>query len=830
MSIPRAYHLLLTVVASLIMLAWMGEASAQAATPSVAQFFTVDPEDKSAALLAQVFGPDVWETINGVYSPQTMDHTGNRNDADQSGVIGAISLVLNLGCMLLTVIIILWGAVSANLQGALEGTDANRRYNMFWTPLRSVYSFGLLLPVIGGYSLIQVIILKLLLISIGIANAGYTIVTDRVFQGRASSPVMRPQVDDVVQNMMLVSLCQLAIRDEEGRPLTGASDIIVGSMPPEETYTGILGAIQSLAISDEEKAYNRYASQSFDGLTGSNYSQGVCGSWSFTQKSGGAFSVEAAEAAATQLFQDRLAATNKLKADMDKAAAALYAHVTPSTNGTLPSATVAPAATDPTAVTNYGEALALYRQARDSYRSTLLDASRVAAATMTRDDVRKAMELTGKDASEAASKATEEIQAGGWLMTGAIYWNLSAMTKSINEVSGTLTTSVLPPNTDQLDSRKHVDKQTYESLRSAFETLHGSVRDDVAYKEASGEARAYLSAHGKIADDPGAIDTLWNQARSKAPNLTDVDKQVIEFLMQEGDFVSSLVNIGNYCWNIGWTTVGLSLTSAVTGVGAEAVGKLAGRAGDAIGTFIGGLASGLATLFMTIAVPFILMGFFLAFYLPMIPLILWSINICSWIIATVKTFIAAPIWAAAHSIPEGEGIAGQHAKLGYMMILGILLRPLLLVIGLIAGAVILQVVGWFLRYTLPMMFSSFDTSGATGFMGFIGVLLITTSLCITLAVKCFSLSYEIADEILEWIGGGVKPLGDGESMHRMQGLATGVMANQGASAIGGLANNAMKSRQDKISSNKASAAETAKEERLLGAINGSKGRSNHVAG
>lgn len=775
-------------------------------TPSVNQFFTVDPNDKSAALLAQVFGPDVWETINGQYSPETMTATGEINNSDQSGVLGAVSLVLNLGCMLLTVIIILWGAISANMSGTLDGHEAGRRYNLFWTPLRSVYSFGLLLPVIGGYSLIQVILMKLMLVSIGIANAGYNIVLDRMFQGKATAPIMQPNVAGSVLNMLQISICQRVLLDENGQSgITGMTNPppapVEGSF--EKTLLPATGFFSFLGNDGApgDREFNRTASVSYDGLPSTNFPQGACGSWAIFQRNGGQFSAASATAAADQLYQDRLAAVIRLKAELDPLADQLVAYSQLSPAGSaLPSASTY--ATSPA----YTNAVQIYRNATDHFRSSLLDAARRAAATMTRSDVEAAMQ---GDASQSASEAVREIREGGWLMTGAIYWNLNAINKSIAEVSKTLEPSIVAPNWKALSEQRHVDSQTPDLVLSATSKFLSVVRDDVAYKEANGATTTYLSTQGKINPDPGSLDKIFQAIVEHVPYIGQLDELVMEQLLQDGDFISNMSNIGNVCWNTGWTVLGVALvidfgTSLIDGfadAAGDAVSGDSGKSGSsssfvkgakAIGGVLLGVIKYAAGLLYVIMVPLLLIGFMFAFYLPMIPLILWCINIAGWIIVTVKTFLAGPIWAAAHSIPEGEGIAGQHARQGYTMLLGILLRPILLTIGIIVGGIILQVVGWFLRYILPLMFASFDTTGPSGFFGFVAVLLITATLCTTLTVKCFALSHEIADEILEWIGGRGSQLGDASDSARVQSMAMGVGAMQGANVLGSAAGNSIK--------------------------------------
>jgi len=75
-------------------------------------------------------------------------------------------------------------------------------------------------------------------------------------------------------------------------------------------------------------------------------------------------------------------------------------------------------------------------------------------------------------------------------------------------------------------------------------------------------------------------------------------------------------------------------------------------------------------------------GFTLAYYLPAIPIIFWVLGIVGWLIMVLEAVVAAPLWAASHVLPEGEGFAGPPARQGYMLLLALLIRPVLMVIGL----------------------------------------------------------------------------------------------------------------------------------------------------
>lgn len=85
-----------------------------------------------------------------------------------------------------------------------------------------------------------------------------------------------------------------------------------------------------------------------------------------------------------------------------------------------------------------------------------------------------------------------------------------------------------------------------------------------------------------------------------------------------------------------------------------------------------------------------LFGAACCYILPSIAVIFWCRALVSWALMTLETLVGAAFWAAAHVLPEGQGLAGQHARRGYLMLLDLFLRPLLLVLGVVMSILACQ--------------------------------------------------------------------------------------------------------------------------------------------
>ena len=68
-------------------------------------------------------------------------------------------------------------------------------------------------------------------------------------------------------------------------------------------------------------------------------------------------------------------------------------------------------------------------------------------------------------------------------------------------------------------------------------------------------------------------------------------------------------------------------------------------------------------------------------------------------------------------MPEGEGIAGQHARAGYMLLFGVLLRPMLLVLSMCLCILLMRVTSALLGLLFVPFVKSMNELGNVGIVG-----------------------------------------------------------------------------------------------------------------
>jgi hypothetical protein len=170
----------------------------------------------------------------------------------------------------------------------------------------------------------------------------------------------------------------------------------------------------------------------------------------------------------------------------------------------------------------------------------------------------------------------------------------------------------------------------------------------------------------------------------------------------------------------------------------------------------------------------------------------------------IEAVIAAPIWAAAHSIPDGGGSAiNQHARAGYMILLSLFMRPTLMIFGLFASMILIIILGKIVSVTFLPMVGSVSAGSWQGLIAVILYLVIFTSLMVSLAHRAFGLIHEIPDKILRYIGGGMEVLGEApnESATRHTFIAGGAKVVNQASTAGAASSKSRSQDDQKLASN-----------------------------
>jgi len=371
--------------------------------------------------------------------------------------------------------------------------------------------------------------------------------------------------------------------------------------------------------------------------------------------------------------------------------------------------------------------------------------------------------------TEDLNEFIDQAKSDGWLMLGSYYWTISRFTQHQHEISGAM------PQVNPANYRRMLENSWDDP---AFQALYQN-----AERRARDQIRASRDAATAGEESVFAKATLLIK-KYVFPGLSPVE--LVADSMKTGDPIAELTNFGH----------GLVVSSEALGVAALAAGAatsfgegaakspvaqvltLGGSAGAAEST--GFLKSALMLLVSTVTITLFSAGAFLAFYLPALPWLLWMAAVIGWLILIIETLFAAPLWAVGHMLPEGEGVAGQHGRQGYMMLLGVLARPPLMVAGLFSAMILFSLVGNLVGHCFMIFYQSVSGARIAGIVTIIAQILILSSCMIVFAHKIFSLINLLPERVIGWIGQMRQDLGESDDVHRTRGV---VMA--GGAKIGG---------------------------------------------
>lgn len=159
-----------------------------------------------------------------------------------------------------------------------------------------------------------------------------------------------------------------------------------------------------------------------------------------------------------------------------------------------------------------------------------------------------------------------------------------------------------------------------------------------------------------------------------------------------------------------------------------------------------------AAAFISIIVFFA--GVLMAVWIPLLPVIIFSLAVIGWLFYVIEAMVAAPLIAVGITHPEGHDFLGQ-AQQSFMLVLMVFLRPVLILIGLITAvgifhaAIYLFNIGFlsFVSYTFTESANFYEVSKL-----FV-MLLIYSLIFSAIAQMCFSNIFRVVERINIWIGG-----------------------------------------------------------------------------
>lgn len=355
--------------------------------------------------------------------------------------------------------------------------------------------------------------------------------------------------------------------------------------------------------------------------------------------------------------------------------------------------------------------------------------------------------------SSLASQLSSSIKEAGW-------WSLGAWYQTFAQANSKLS--------DAVSAVAHVYKEQVGG-NDGVSQLRSRVDSAFQLQEAGSTTTQPLGNAGNASEKDGG--------KALSQIFSGFGQKIIAAMTSSGDTERGTVNPLIKMKNLGDYTLGgvegafgvwVGLNAVVAGADASIWGKVANIA-SGLGAAAGAALHATEPMLFTLLIPLLFIGAGLSLYLPMIPFITWFGAIINWLVIVGEAIVAAPLWAMTHLGGEGDGM-GQRTTHGYIFLLNVTVRPILMVVGFFFGGAVLIEGGTVLTKFFGIAVANAQFDSMTGIVSVIGYLAIYFMLGANLIHTSFSLIFVVPDQVINWVGGSAAATLGRETTGEVRGM------------------------------------------------------------
>ena len=342
----------------------------------------------------------------------------------------------------------------------------------------------------------------------------------------------------------------------------------------------------------------------------------------------------------------------------------------------------------------------------------------------------------------------EEVKEGSWTTAGGLFFRIA---ERIGQFNWTVVSG--PEVTPPMLALRYKDKRGFKALLQISEDVGTAVGSPA-------------SAIGDRAPQEGSAGGGMGSQLSEFVYAAFFSFESV--LDVEGENpISELSAIGHNLITAVLASSGILMTAAtVSNIGdAQALGfSLKADLFEATWPVIDGLVT---MMLMALLIG----GAVLAYLVPALPFIRFLFGLLVWILAVVEAFIAMTVWLAAQTVRgQGDGLTTNSTVGGLVTLAGVVLRPPLMIFGLIVGYLVFTVViELFNGIWLTQMKESTGEAGP-GLIRYAVFVVLYVMIAYGLLNASLKLIEMLPDAVMNWIGGRASGVSEAD---RMIGVATG---------------------------------------------------------
>ncbi|WP_082439525.1 DotA/TraY family protein [Massilia sp. WG5] len=602
--------------------------------------------------------------------------------------------VFNGAVLMIGGLLVGYNIVAGTLNTAHDGELLGKKFSSVWLPIRTSLGTALVLPVFGGYCVMQKMVAMVIVMSIGLADQAWiTYVSKDNLQKNIQIGLVRLDAKQLGYTILKSEVCMAAlskvVTNNPDAAILGGGNSIFG--PTTKTLADSTTRIEF----GDKNQYNGFATDTCGSIEVPNSQEVIT------------FPVQTGIWSSSTAFADSQARMERIVAEQKNQLNTMITAMQSQAQTLVSSGTKLDAKAIDKIINNYELAI------RDKAASEILGI-----------DVFK----------EVSSNASND----GFIGAATFYNKMIFLTDLVQRSMAKVPTAKGP-------STANIANTFYDTYEQSFQPLLATL-DETAKGRQYGISYEAGGSNNQAKCD-GMIDCFSKKIDINAVVKSTFTEGRRSFVFQQGEHpVMALKRIGNsfLMWASGLFIASLALWGTI----AQAPGW----------------AVGLAAAFFTFVPMLAVAGFTLSFVIPFMPTIIIVSAILGWLVMCVEAIFIAPCWAVMHLTANGDDMVGSGAQ-GYRLVLSLMLKPVLLVFGIIASIVLLQVMGDFIASIFQDTFLSLNEDSPLLILVLSSVFygLVYGSLIHTVIKRIFNLITEVPDSVLKWITNSDNQLGQSAS-------------------------------------------------------------------
>ncbi|MEA9392142.1 DotA/TraY family protein [Acerihabitans sp. TG2] len=704
---------------------------------------TGECQDISVNTLKQVFGPIIDQLVIG----------GDPNSISaNSNVLASMFSSFNSAALVLACLIITGSLFVGVANTANDGEAMGKSWSSVWTSTRIVTFGGLLLPTGSGYCFLQTLVLMIALWGVGAANTVYRagvgvgIVSPNAIVGGINKTGAYYGLRDLANKYLAVSYCARLANN------IYASDTVKPQV--ELRHTNSNSGDISYVMADSNGSSN---------LAGG---LGFCGGVSLSS-----YAAKNSDDQSEKLLEQLHQSLQKVKQQ-----------------------------TASQMINNIDSWVATWPLSLDSQDWSNVDSAKLNDIIATAENAVVGASLSqgsqsGSSLNNIMKQYVDSITNKGWADAAGWFQRVGAIRSAISTVTALPAGQVVQPSYVLLpaDSRT---SELVNTVNTVTETIIKKADEKDASKDKAVAPTDIVNSIPKSADSID-ISALQNDIDDKLNNMSGhVMNAIVDTLIdadgnstylgcgtagQIGGSLNRIKCVGDYLAVLQAST-SASIVLIKTGVsalrvtaGAASSVKIMGIGVDAdkVTTplwdwVLSVVVNSLATFKQALS----WMALYFSVLVPSLPYGIFMIVFVGWLLAVFQSVVAIVLWGIMHMTPERSFIGSQTQ--GYLLLVGLFVRPSLSVLGLFAAILISDPVIDYISQTYFSIQGAVSTStGAIGsiaqwvtfqwWMGGYAFILLSVLYMV------FALPQILPDHVLKWINIGISDLGETSASSNMRG-------------------------------------------------------------